>query len=121
MAGEKVQVKHWDGAAGKWTDVPVGINYDTAKQVAVNATALGDTTVVAAVAGKKIRVFAGLIMASINVDVAWADDTPNTMINAMSANARGGFSFNAFPGYAFQTASGQALLINLSTDSNVRG
>jgi len=83
MAGEKVQVQHWDGAAGKWTDVPVGINYDTAKQVAVNATALGDTTVVAAVAGKKIRVFAGLIMASINVDVAWADDTPNTMINAM--------------------------------------
>ena len=102
-------------------DDPPGLTGDV-KWAEINATAAGDTQVVAAVTGKKIRAVGWLLVCSVAVGVAWKSGAGTTLINAMSFATNGGISAaNYGQGYAFETAVSGALVINLSGIANVRG
>lgn len=93
----------------------------TVKNAAINATASGDTTVVSAVSGKKIRAFSIALTVSAQVDVAWKTGGGDTQIAAMSFAQYGGMNQDYLPGWFVESDSGEALLINLSGAANVRG
>jgi hypothetical protein len=97
-----------------------GVLYDV-KQAGINATASGDTTVVAIVASRKIRVLGLTFSCSAAVSVAWKS-AATTLVQAMSFAANGGMEVDRGGyGYWTQTAVGEALIINLSDAVNVRG
>ena len=91
------------------------------KHAKINATASGDTTVVSAVTGAKIRVISVVFTCSEQVNVAWKSGASTTKINAMPWAALGGMAENFKPGHFFETDSGEAAVINLSKTANVRG
>lgn len=98
-----------------------GISYQV-KQSGINATSLGDNTVVAAVTGKRIRVVAIAFTASANVDVAHKSGASNTLISAMPVAKYGGIGLNFMPhGFLCETNAGEAYVLNLSGTCNVRG
>lgn len=98
-------------------------NVYTVKWAEINATASGDTTVVAAVTGRKIRVlsyFIGPVSAAVNI--AWKSGAGTTKVNAMTFAINEGMVVpDMSPGWAVETDSGGALVINLSAAANVRG
>ncbi len=88
----------------------------------INLTASGDTTVVSAVAGKKIRVFAITFMCSATVSVAIKSGGGSTLVEALGPFAAGGgLDCNSFPGWICETVAGEALVMNLDSNVNVRG
>lgn len=87
----------------------------------INATASGDTTVVAAVPDKKIRVLMLLFSTSVQLDIGWKSNS-TFLIHPMSFAQYGGVFADAMPyGFLFETAVGEALKINLSGSGNCRG
>ena len=97
-------------------------NVYTVKWDDINATASGDTTVVAAVSGKKIRVLQMGFSVSAAVNIAWKSGASTTKIAARSFPANGGIeSGDVSPGWVVETDAGEALVINLSGTANVRG
>ena len=90
------------------------------KQADINATSSGDTTVVAAVVGKKIQVTFVLLTCSAQVAVGWKSAT-TVLLNAMSFAQFGGRNQNYVPGWFVEAAENEALIINLSGNANVRG
>lgn len=94
----------------------------TVKQVGLNATASGDTTVIALVASKKLRVIGIIFTVSAAVAVAWKSGATTTKIEAMSWSQDGGVAApNMTPGWFMETDAGEALVVNLSINANVRG
>jgi hypothetical protein len=93
----------------------------TVKRAFANATASGETTVVAAVVAKKIRVLAyaiGPVSAAVNVYFDNATDGAVSSTKYLAANGGMGRGLNHF-GH-FQTGTNnEALRINLSTTANV--
>lgn len=96
-------------------------NVYTVKNAAINATASGDTTVVALVSGKKLRAFSVLLTVSTQVDVAWKSGASTTKIAAMSFPQYGGMNQDYLPGWFMETDAGEPMVINLSENANVRG
>lgn len=82
----------------------------------LNATASGDTQVVALVAGQRIRVVWLIISNQDSAVIAVHLRSDNTAItgNIDLAADGGGFTMNTHPGYFCQTEEGEALDINLS-------
>src|SRR3990167_8682384 len=108
--GEIYAVVYNDGGGGKLQT----------KWAEINATASGDTTVVALVASKKIQVVQMGFSVSTAVDIAWKSGAATTKINARSFATNGGMeSGNVAPGKIVETDAGAALVINLSTTANV--
>ncbi len=92
----------------------------TPKFAAITASASGATSVVALVAAKKIRVISYVVVANAAVNVKFqSNSTDKTGLLYLSAN--GGVSGAYAPTGHFETASGEALNINLSAAVAVGG
>ena len=98
-------------------------NVYTVKNADINATASGDTTVVALVSNKKIRVIAvGIFPVSAAVNISWKSGASTTKIQPGTYAINEGFMLaSLLPGWFMETDSGEALVINLSATANVRG
>lgn len=87
-----------------------------------NAAASGDTTLVAAVTGKRYIVVNYAIVATGAVSVKFKDGASTDLTGAMALAANGGVSFATDPtSPAFQTSVGNALVINASGAVQVSG
>jgi hypothetical protein len=105
-------------AASGWSWKEVGATYMWA---AINCTGAGDTTVIAGVAGKKLRVAGIVFSCSAAVDIAFKS-AANVLIAAMSFDATGGMGDYRGPdGWFCETNASEAFIMNLSGASNVRG
>ena len=93
----------------------------TVKTAFLNATDIGNTQVVAAVSGKKIRVLDYVLSngggSSINVNFQSAT-TAISSTKTLAATG-GGMSVGAPAGFYFETAVGEALNLNLSAAGTV--
>lgn len=93
---------------------------------AIAASASGDNQVVAAVAGKRIRVYAGVFSFAGSVNAKWRSGTTDlTGLYYGAANSQvsldfGGEGLGGMRGH-FETAQGEALNVNLSTNVAVGG
>jgi hypothetical protein len=110
-------------AAGLQTNrVLDGTTALTPKFASIDIAANGDTTEVALVAGKKIRVLAYRFQSAGAVAVRFKSGASTSLTGAMSTGAAGGGGGAAFnPIGHFETASGEALVINLSAAVQVSG
>ena len=95
-------------------------NVFTILNAAINATASGDTTVVAALTNK-IRVISIVFTCGTQVAVAWKSGASTTKIAAMSFAQYVGMNESYLPGWFVETDAAEALVINLSGNANVRG
>lgn len=111
--------------SGSWTvgisgqPVEVSFSQPDYKYAVVNATSAGNTQVVAAVTGKKIRVVAYAVVSNDDVVVKFRSGT--TDITGGMRLVQGGGIAHAFEGGLFQTTVGAALNINLSANAQVGG
>lgn len=111
--------------------VPVRVELDTSvmwsgttqlmpKFAAITASASGATVVVASVASKKIRIISYVVVANAAVNVKFQSNASDkTGLLYLAAN--GGVSGAYAPTGHFETASGEALNINLSAAVAVGG
>jgi hypothetical protein len=82
------------------------------REVAVQATADGDNTVIASVAGKRIQVTGYLLMVTA-AGLVTCKDGAGTVLSKWPCAANGGAAYPGNPIVpAFRTAPGQALVIN---------
>lgn len=95
----------------------------TPKYAAISTASSGNTTVVAAVASRKIRVLSYRFQGDADVSVKFRDNTAGVdLTGAMATGAKGGGGGAGFsPVGHFETASGNALSINLSGAVQVSG
>ncbi|MGH2569132.1 MAG: hypothetical protein ACRDGA_12405, partial [Bacteroidota bacterium] len=85
------------------------------KTAFTDPAASGDNTIVAAVASKKIQVLSYLIQASGVVNTRWKSGAATNKGPLLRWEAREGVSRVATPGaFLLETASGEALVLNLS-------
>lgn len=88
----------------------------------IDAATSGDNTLVAAVAGKKIRVISLLLVSSGTVNVRFESGASGTALTGqMNLIANTGFSMNWNPGGWFETAAGSLLNLELSGATSVDG
>ena len=90
------------------------------KQAKINATTSGETQVVAAVTGKKLRVISVIFTTSAAISIGWRSAS-NVKIDPMSFAQNGGMTEQWRRGHFFETNTGEALNIYLSSNANVRG
>jgi len=88
---------------------------------AIDASLAGDTTVVAAVAGRRIRVVKYSFLCAAAVTVRWKSGAGTNLSGLMAFAANGGISEPYCPVGILQTALGEALVINLSGAVGVGG
>lgn len=97
------------------------------KYAAVSASASGDNTIVAAVPNQKIVLVSYVVIASADVSITWKSGASTNLSGAMAIAANGGAAPGAGPlapsGVVglLETASGQALVLNLSAAVPVGG
>jgi len=101
------------------TNSSLTVGYNTVQYATISATTSGDTQIVAAVSGKRIRVIAYAVVASATVNIKFRSGT--TDITGSMRVVEGGGIAHAYDGGLFQTAVGQALNINLSANATVGG
>jgi len=101
------------------TNSPLTVGYSTVQYAPINATNSGNTQVVGAVSGKRIRVIAYAVIANATVSIKFQSGT--TDITGSMRVVEGGGIAHAYDGGLFETAVGQALNINLSTNATVGG
>jgi len=88
----------------------------------INTSSTGDTTIVALVSGKVIRVLSYVIVADGAVAAKFTSGTAGTALTgAMSLSANGGVAAPFNPVGHFQTGSGVALVLNLGAAVGARG
>ena len=109
--------------SGSWsvtvTNTPLTVQYGAVQFAVINATAGGDTTILPAVSGKRIRVIAYAVVASASVSIKFRSGT--TDITGTMRIVEGGGIAHAFDSGLFQTAVGEPLVINLSSNATVGG
>ena len=109
--------------SGTWTvgisGQPIQTRYQDVLYAPINATASGDTQIVAGVSGKRIRVIAYAIVASATVNVKFRSNT--TDITGAMRIVEGGGIAHAYDQGLFQTAVSESLNINLSNNATVGG
>ena len=91
------------------------------KYAPVSVSASGDNTIVAAVATKKIRLLSGLLVAAGTVNVKWKSAAATDLTGAMSMLNAARIEHSATPWGQFETAAGEALVLNLSAAIGVAG
>jgi len=92
------------------------------KQAAIDTTAAGDTTIVTAVAGRRLRLIAQSFSVAAEVAIAWKSGAATTLIPARTFKPGGGMDGNWGPhGFYCKTAAGEALVINLGGAVQVSG
>ena len=101
------------------TNSPLTVGYSTVLYAPISATTSGNTQVVGAVSGKRIRVIAYAVIASATVNIRFRSGS--TDITGAMRLVEGGGIAHAYDGGLFETAVGQALNINLSTNATVGG
>ena len=101
------------------TNPPLTFGYSAVLYALINATSFGDTQIVPAVSGKRIRVIAYAVIANATVSIKFRSGT--TDITGSMRIVEGGGIAHAYDGGLFETAVGQALNINLSTNATVGG
>jgi len=101
------------------TNSSLTVRYGSVSFATINATTSGDTQVVAAVSNRRIVVVAFGVIASATVNIRFRSGT--TDITGSMRVVEGGGIAHAYDGGLFQTAVGQALNINLSTNATVGG
>lgn len=98
-----------------------GTSYEVKQQI-INFTALGPSTMVSAVVGKRIRVIAFYLWPSLNTKLEWRSGASVTI---QPQTVSGGIQFGDcyLPGYWMQTAVGEALILRqaVTTAAEVRG
>lgn len=88
----------------------------------INDSASGDNTIVAAVTGKKIKVYAICIVSSGTVAVKFKDGAGTDITGPMALTAQVGFSFAvAPPAFLLSTSAGNAFIMNLGSAVEVDG
>lgn len=119
--GLAVDVKRAPKAVDAIDTVNIGGTEYTVKRANFAATASGDTTVIAAVTSKVLRVLSVFSVSNGATDVTWKDGAGTTLL--ANANHAAGVPHVLSPprGYVFATASGQLLKVNLSASVNVSG
>jgi hypothetical protein len=109
--------------SGTWSitvaNSPLIVAHSTVLYAPINATNSGNTQVVGAVSGKRIRVIAFAVVASATVNIKFQSGTSD--ITGSMRVVEGGGIAHAYDGGLFQTAVGQALNINLSANATVGG
>ncbi len=93
----------------------------TPKFAAISAAASGDNTIVAAVAGKKLRVVKYTIVTSSGVSVTFRTSSGADLTGAMALAANSGVGGAYCPVGLLETAAGDGLLLNLSGAVPVAG
>jgi len=101
------------------TNSPLTVGYSTVQYATINATTSGNTQVVGAVSGKRIRVIAYAVIASATVNIRFRSGS--TDITGAMRLVEGGGIAHAYDGGLFETAVNQPLNINLSTNATVGG
>ena len=101
------------------TNSSLTVRYGSVSFAQINATSSGDTQVVPAVSNRRIVVVAFGVIASATVNIRFRSGT--TDITGAMRLVEGGGIAHAYDGGLFQTATGQALNINLSTNATVGG
>jgi hypothetical protein len=101
------------------TNSSLTVRYSGVSFAQINATSSGDTQVVGAVSGRRIVVVAYAVVASATVNIRFRSGT--TDITGSMRLVEGGGIAHAYDAGLFQTATGQALNINLSTNATVGG
>ncbi len=101
--------------------IMVDLSPKTPKFAAIAASSSGDNEIVALVSAKKIRVLSGWWMAAGTVNAKWQSSTAGdkTGLSYLLANVGVVLPFN--PAGWFETASGEALQLNLSAAIAVGG
>lgn len=91
--------------------------------LAISFSNTGDNTVVAAVAGKSVRVFRIFFVCSAATNVTIKDGAGTNLTGAMSMGANGGFTLDYMDGSEpwFFTSSGNAFIINQSGTAQISG
>ena len=109
--------------SGTWsvtvTNSPLTVGYSTVQYTTISANTSGNTQVVGAVSGKRIRVIAFAVIASATVTIKFQSGT--TDITGSMRIVEGGGIAHAYDGGLFQTAVNQPLNINLSNNATVGG
>ena len=85
------------------------------KTEAISDANAGNNTIVAAVAGVRLKVYAIHFNVSGNVNMIWVDGTVGDLTGDMNFNTREGYT-NAVtpPAFLLATTAGEALIMNLS-------
>jgi len=109
--------------SGSWSitvaNSSLTVRYGSVSFATINATTSGDTQVVAAVSNRRIVVVAFGVIASATVNIRFRSGT--TDITGAMRLVEGGGIAHAYDAGLFQTATGQALNINLSANATVGG
>jgi len=109
--------------SGSWnvsiSNQPITVGYSTVQYATISATNSGNTQIVGAVSGKRIRVIAFAVVADATVYIKFRSGT--TDITGSMRVVQGGGIAHAYDGGLFQTAVNQPLNINLSADATVGG
>jgi hypothetical protein len=95
------------------------VRYGSVSFATINATTSGDTQVVAAVSNRRIVVVAYAVVASATVNIRFRSGS--TDITGSMRLVEGGGIAHSYDAGLFQTATGQALNINLSANATVGG
>jgi len=101
------------------TNTPLPVAYGTVQYATISATTSGDTQIVPAVSGKRIRVIAYAVIANATVSIKFRSGTSD--ITGSMRVVEGGGIAHAYDGGLFQTAVNQPLNINLSANATVGG
>jgi len=101
------------------TNSPLIVAHSTVLYAPINATTSGDTQIVPAVSGKRIRVIAYAVIANATVSIKFRSGTSD--ITGSMRVVEGGGIAHAYDGGLFQTAVNQPLNINLSANATVGG
>ena len=95
----------------------------TPKFAPITATSLGSTNLVAAVAGKKIRVLKAIVSYGAQVQAKFVSNgtTPTDLTGLFYGAANAGFGLSYAPVGSVETLAGEPLAINLSAAAPVGG
>lgn len=97
-------------------------NTDFPRKTAAFDVAAGTNTIVAAVAGKRIRVLAIILTADISGTVKFITESPTDISGTFSVSATGGFVLNENPSGWFEThADNKALQVVTATITSLDG
>ena len=101
------------------TNSSLTVRYGSVSFAQINATSSGDTQVVPAVSNRRIVVVAFGVIANSTVNIRFRSG--GTDITGSMRLVEGGGIAHSYDAGLFQTATGQALNINLSTNATVGG
>ena len=99
---------------------PVSTSY-TLTPLAISFNSTGDNVIVAAVAGKTVRVFRIFFVTSAATNITIKDGAGTSLTGAMSMGANGGFTLDLQGEAWFFTSVGNAFIINQSGTAQVSG